>query len=95
MQQIHLQTPRLGTFVLKQDMTRSTSCTLAASVQMHFYIILSLNMWLNMSNYSWRKAWLEGKGKQQKKTKLDNTDIYNLPHLSKAVEAVSKRVTLL
>lgn len=61
---------------------------------MHFYIILGLNMWLNMFNYSWsERLGLEEKGK--KKKKLDNTDIYNLPHLSKAVEAVSKRVTLL
>lgn len=84
----------LGIFLPKWDMTWSTSCTLPASVHIHFYIILGLNMWLNMFNYSCSKRLGLGE-KEKKKKKLDNTDIYNLPHLSKAVEAVSKRVTLL
>lgn len=76
MQQIHLQTPIYQTltqmagdvwasFYLKWDMTWSTSCTLPASVHMHFYITLGLNMWLKMFNYSWSER--PGLWKKEKK----------------------------
>lgn len=55
----------LGIFLLKWDMTWSTSCTLPASVHMHFYITLGLNMWLNMFNYSCSERL--GLGEKEKK----------------------------
>lgn len=58
----------LGIFLLERDMTWSTSCTLPVCVHMHFFvIILGLNVWLNMFNYSWNeRLGLGGKEKKRK-----------------------------